>query len=299
MQVSPAEGMRVKSYTFILLFMCSHAVLAQTGNSNPTAIKVKPGSEAIKDKDLWEETGYLHPFRRMPRYILQDQKAIWTSPVHTAKSDIKWWAILGAATGALIATDKYTEKQFPNTREQVRLGTDTSYLGEAYTLIPISAAVYLLGTARHDERFRETALLSFETLIDTTLIETALKSIANRARPLEGNGNGNFEDGAHGVLNSSFPSGHAIDTFGIASVFAHEYKHVWWVKLIAYTYAGTVVGARLAARKHFPGDVVAGGALGWFTGDYVYAKRHNPDLDKKEGPMQKVLEHVRIGGPQY
>jgi hypothetical protein len=46
--------------------------------------------------------------------------------------------ILGGATGALIATDKTTEKQFPNTREQVRLGTDTSYLGEAYTLIPFA-----------------------------------------------------------------------------------------------------------------------------------------------------------------
>jgi hypothetical protein len=89
-QASPGEGMRVKPYTFILLFMCSHAVLPQTGNINPTAIKVKPGSEAIKDKDLWEKTGYLHPFRRMPRNILQDQKAIWISPIHTAKSDIKW-----------------------------------------------------------------------------------------------------------------------------------------------------------------------------------------------------------------
>jgi membrane-associated phospholipid phosphatase len=297
------NGTMCKPSTFTLLCMCSHAVFAQTGNSNPTAIKVKPGSEAIKDKDLWEKTGYLHPFRRMPRYVLQDQKAIWTSPIHTAKSDVKWWAIFGAATGALIATDKYTEKQFPNTREQVHLGTYTSYLGEAYTLIPISATFYLLGTATHEERFRETGLLSFETLIDTTLIETALKSITDRARPLEGNGNGNFENGAHGVLNSSFPSGHAIDTFGIASVFAHEYKHVWWVKLIAYTYAGTVVGARLAARRHFPGDVVAGGAMGWFTGDYVYAKRHNPDLDKKPDKkkvaIQKVLEHVRIGGLEY
>ncbi len=237
---------------------------AQTPAQNPppansTAIHVKPGAEAIKEKDLWEKTGYFHPFRRMPRYILQDQKAIWTSPVHTAKSDIKWWVIFGAATGALIATDKYTEKQFPNTQEQVRLGTYTSNLGEAYSLIPISATMYILGTARHDERFRETGMLCFETLIDTTLIETLMKSAFDRARPLEGNGNGDFWDGAHGVLNSSFPSGHAIDTFGMASVFAHEYKHVWWVKLLAYTYAGTVVGARLAARKHFPSDVVAGG----------------------------------------
>jgi membrane-associated phospholipid phosphatase len=291
--------MRATLCTLLLLVLGNWDAYSQNDSTKPTAIHVKPGAEALKDKDLWEKTGYLHPFRRMPKYILQDQKAIWTSPVHTAKSDAKWWAIFGAATGALIATDKYTERQFPNTQDQVRLGNYTSNLGTAYTLIPISAAVYLLGTAKHDERFRETGLLSFETLIDTTLIETLLKSATDRARPLEGNGNGEFLDGAHGVLNSSFPSGHSISTFGIASVFAHEYKRVWWVKLLAYSYAGTVVGARLAARKHFPSDVVAGGAMGWFTGDYVYAKRHNPELDQKEGVMQKVLAHVRIGGGEY
>jgi membrane-associated phospholipid phosphatase len=288
----------MKPYLLFFLILCSQAAFTQDTNPTPvpTAIKVKPGAEAIKDKDLWEKTGYLHPFKRMPKYVWQDQKAIWTSPVHTAKRDAKWWVIFGGAVGALIATDKHTERQFPNTPEQVRLGNYTSNLGEAYTLIPISAAFYLLGTAKSDERFRETGLLSFETLIDTTLIETILKSAFDRARPLEGNGNGDFWSGAHGLLNSGFPSGHSIDTFGIASVFAHEYKHVWWVKLIAYSYAGTVVGARLAARKHFPSDVVAGGAMGWFTGDYVYAKRHNPDLDQKEGAMQKILTHVRIGG---
>ncbi len=264
-----------------------------------TAIKVKPGAPAIKDKDLWEKTGYVHPFKRMPKYIWQDQKAIWTSPFHTVKSDAKWWAIFGAAAGALIATDRYTAKQLPNTPDQERLGNYTSNLGTGYTLIPISAAFYLLGTAGHDERFRESGLLSFETLIDTTIIEMVLKSATDRARPLEGNGHGGFGDGAHGVINSSFPSGHSIDTFGIASVFAHEYKHVWWVKLLAYTYAGTVVGARVAARKHFPSDVVAGGAMGWFTGDYVYAKRHNPELDEKESALQKVLAHVHVGGMGY
>ena len=60
--------------------------------------EVKPGPEVIKNKDLWERTGYFHPFVRMPRYILDDQKSIWTSPFHTAKSDLKYWAIFGAAT---------------------------------------------------------------------------------------------------------------------------------------------------------------------------------------------------------
>src|SRR3954454_1065085 len=76
-------------------------------------IEVKPGPPVIKDKDLWEETGVVHPFRRMPRYILHDQKAIWTSPFHTAKIDIKWWVIFGGATAAAVATDRWTSQNLP------------------------------------------------------------------------------------------------------------------------------------------------------------------------------------------
>jgi hypothetical protein len=31
----------------------------------------------------------------------------------------------------------------------------------------------------------------------------------------------------------------------------------------------------------------------------VYAKRHNPELDKKEGAVQSILAHMRIGGPEF
>ena len=126
-------------------------------------------------------------------------------------------------------------------------------------------------------------------------MELALKSIFDRQRPLEGQGNGEFW--ASGTRwNSSFPSGHAISTFALASVVAHEYPHQLWVKILCYSYAGGVVGARLAANMHFPGDVMAGGAMGWFVGDYVYGRRHNPALDKKPTITGEILDHVRIGG---
>lgn len=264
---------------------------------NRSVLEVKPGSEAIKNKDLWERTGYFHPFLRMPKYVLRDQKAIWTSPFHTAKKDIKWWLLLGGATGALIATDRYTSKALPNTSFQTHLGNDFSNLGASYTLIPISAGFYFIGTAKGSDHFRETGMLAFETLVDTTIIETVVKAATNRARPLEGNGNGGFFESKGSPFNASFPSGHTIATFGLASVFAHEYPHKLWLKLLIYGYAGTVTGARLAARRHFPSDVVAGGAIGWFVGDYVYGKRHNPELDGKRSALQNVLAHVRIGGP--
>ena len=262
---------------------------------NRSTLEVKPGGEAIKNKDFYQRTGYFHPFVRMPKYLLYDQKAIWTSPFHTAKSDIKWWLIFGAATGGLIAADKTLTRDMPNTSVQQRLGTDLSYIGSAYTLLPLSAGFYFIGTAKGSDHFRETGLLCFEALADSTIVVELLKIATDRARPLEANGRGGFGD-SPSRLNSSFPSGHALNTFALASIFAHEYPHKTWLKVVICAYAGSVVGARLAARRHFPSDTVAGAAMGWFIGDYVYGKRHNPELDGKPNALHSLLNHVRIGG---
>jgi len=77
-------------------------------------------------------------------------------------------------------------------------------------------------------------------------------------------------------------------------VIAHEYPKPL-VKIIAYGLASTVVVARVGARRHFPGDVVAGAAIGWFMGDYIYGKRHNRDLDRKPHAVRQVLDHVHLG----
>ena len=266
-----------------------------TQQPTQSVLGITPGTQALKEKDLFEGPGYVHPFTRMPKFVFMDQRRIWTSPFHTSRNDIKWWVIFGAATAGLIAADQHIAKAAPNTPTLVHLGNDVSYLGAPYTLIPIAGAFYFIGSAGGDQRFRETGLLSFETLIDVTVVDLAVKSIADRERPNEGHGEGHFWASTSPRYNSSFPSGHAIETFALASIFAHEYHDKLWVKLLAYAYAGGVVGARLAANQHFPGDVVAGGAIGWFIGDYVYGKRHNPGLDDKRSTLQKVLAHVQLG----
>jgi membrane-associated phospholipid phosphatase len=231
----------------------------------------------------------------MPKYILQDQKAIWTSPFHTSKQDVKFWAIFGTATVAFVATDQYSVKLLPNSSGQVSVGNWASRAGSAYSLIPISAGFYFIGTGTHEQRLRETGLLAFETLIDSTLVVEAVKLVADRARPLESDGKGHFWDSPNGRLNSGFPSGHAINVWALASVIAHQYPHPRIVPILAYALASTVVVARVGARQHFPGDVVAGSAMGWFIGDYVYGRRHNRDLDQKRTVAQKVLDHVHLG----
>jgi membrane-associated phospholipid phosphatase len=264
----------------------------------PTVLDVKPGEKAIKNKDIWEGTGVFHPFRRMPRFIVQDQVKIWTSPFHTSSRDAKWWGIFGFATAALIATDQFSSKALPNSNDQVLAGKYVSNIGAAYTLVPLSAAFYFIGTASKTEHFRETGLLSFETLINSTLVEVVIKAATRRERPLEGDGKGHFWAANGSALNASFPSGHATNTFALASIFAHQYHNHIAVPIVAYSLAGLVVGARIAAQKHFPGDVVPGAAMGWFIGDYVYGRRHNPSLDEKRPISYRLMDHFRLG-PAY
>lgn len=270
------------------------AAQATSQDQGQSPLNVTPGSPVIKPKDYYDRSGTLHPFRRMPEFIGTDQYKIWTSPFHTSKHDAKWWGIWGGTIGGLIVADRYIERNAPTNSTLVRVGTDASYLGEPYTLLPIAAGMYFIGTAKGSDHFRETGLLSFEAVADVTVLQLVLKEALGRERPLEGHGNGAFEQ-SPSRWNSSFPSGHSITTFAMASVIAHQFHHHWWVKAAIYGYGVGVAGARLAAQKHFPGDVVAGGVMGWFVGDYVYAKRHNPELDGKPTTMSWIADHVHFG----
>jgi membrane-associated phospholipid phosphatase len=265
------------------------------GKAHNSTIEVKPGGQVIKQKDLWDASGYVHPFVRMPKYILQDQKAIWTSPFHTAKKDIKFWAIFGGVTTALIATDKSTVKWLPDSSSQISVSTWASRFGQAYFLVPVSAGFYFFGTGNHNDRLRETGLIGFETLLNSAIVVEAVKLAADRARPLTEGGRGEFEAYPGNRWSSSFPSGHAIAAWSMASVIAHQYPHPRIVPIIVYGLASTVVVSRVGARQHFPGDVLAGSAMGWFIGDYVYGRRHNNELDHKPTAAERILDHVHLG----
>lgn len=270
----------------------------KAGEASRSTLEVKPGKPAIKTEELIQQKK-ISPWAHFPRHLLSDQKSIWTSPFHTSKKDLKWWGIFGGATGVLIATDKWTSSQLPNTKDQVKVANITSRIGAAYTLVPATAATYFVGTFSHNDRLRETGILGFESLINTFIVVNVFKTATQRQRPTEGDGKGNFFQGTGRLWNegASFPSGHAIHTWALASLLAHEYPHPRWVPIAGYTLAMTVVGSRFAARKHFASDVVAGSAMGWFIGDFVYGKRHNRALDEApRSKLQQILAHIEIGG---
>jgi membrane-associated phospholipid phosphatase len=221
--------------------------------------------------------------RKLIGNVLLDQKEIWTSPFHMHKSDAKWWLGFGAVTAALIATDHHTSTWLENSKGQVTWGNNLSNIGAAYTLIPVVAGFYTFGVLGENAKARETAVLGGEALLDSLIVVSILKPIAGRNRPNAKDDPGNFFDGG-----ASFPSGHAIETWSLASVISYEYGHTKLVPIIACALAGVVTVSRFAAQQHYASDLVVGGAMGWFIGRYVW-KTHQ---DHAIHPHSKIQAQI-------
>jgi len=63
--------------------------------------------------------------------------------------------------------------------------------------------------------------------------------------------------------NGSFPSGHSIEAFAVATIIARRYRNHRWVPYAAYGLASVVGFSRLTLNVHFLSDVFMGGALGY------------------------------------
>lgn len=203
-------------------------------------------------------------FRKLFLNIALDQKDIFTSPFHINRENALEWIIPTATVGALIPADTHIANAFENSSGQVRWGKRISNVGAAYTLIPIVAGSYVYGAWRDNPKGREIGVLGTESLLDSLIVAGVLKEVFRRSRPDERHA-GDFWGGG-----TSFPSGHAIQLWSIASLLDHEYEHKKVVGITAYTLAAIVSASRIAAQKHFASDIVAGGAMGWFIGRYVY-----------------------------
>lgn len=206
--------------------------------------------------------------------ILRDQKAIWTSPLHLHAHDARWLVPLGVGTAALIATDQQTGDEIAESDKLLNASRVVSYAGSAYGVGAVAAAFYIFGRAKHNYRARETAVLGAEALIDSAIVVTSIKAITQRTRPTGGQSRSDFFDGG-----SSFPSGHSIQAWTLATIIANEYHDHAAVQIAAYGIASAVSVSRFTGRNHYLSDVLIGSAMGYGIGRYVYRTHHRKATD--------------------
>jgi hypothetical protein len=208
--------------------------------------------------------------KRSIRRIGQDQKHLYLAPFE--RHNLKWDALVLVGTGALVAADSHIEPHISTAHYQAYQDTSNAAI---YGLSAAVGGIYLYGVKTKHPHARETGNLELETLVNTFIVYAPLQLIFARQRPGEGAGNGDFFK--HHALNTSFPGGHAMFTFAMASVVADEYPKTW-ARILAYGAATTVTVTRFMARDHWASDMFIGAALGTAIAENTFHARCNPDL---------------------
>jgi membrane-associated phospholipid phosphatase len=202
--------------------------------------------------------------------LLSDQKSIWLFPARLVQGQslIPTAAILGTTAG-LVALDPTEASYFHRTSTFQQFNNVFSGNATAIGTVVAPASLYVLGLVRKDAKMQRTALLAGEAVADAEVVTTFLKDATKRVRPAAIPPSGNYSDSwfeSSGSLlrgNGSFPSGHTIAAFSVATVIARRYGNHRWVPYVAYGSAALVGFSRLSLSAHFLSDVFMGGALGY------------------------------------
>jgi membrane-associated phospholipid phosphatase len=178
-------------------------------------------------------------------------------------------AIVGVTAG-LVALDPKTASYFRRTSSFD--GFNSAFSGNATSMGILVAplSIYAAGLIRKDSKMQGTALLAGEAVANAEILTTVMKDIDRRLRPSDIAPNGDFSDSwfqdnkRYLRSNGSFPSGHTIAAFSVATIIARRYgtRHRW-VPYVAYGSAALVGFSRMTLSAHFPSDVFMGAALGY------------------------------------
>jgi hypothetical protein len=159
-------------------------------------------------------------------------------------------------------------------------------MGNGTTIAAILGITFLASRRAHDDRLSESSSLAAESLLDAGIWIVVLKSVTARVRPNNADSGAFFQYGSK--AGGSFPSGHAMGAFSVASVFAEKYRDKKWVPWFSYGLATLVGASRLALGRHFPGDVLVGAVLGSSIGRGVVA-RSGEETPRARGTFVPVV----------
>jgi hypothetical protein len=205
--------------------------------------------------------------------IGQDQRRLYLAPFKPR--NFKWDAVILVGTGAFLAADRHIENNIPHSNFTAYQATsDIAIAGLAGSL----AGIYLYGARTEHHHARETGEIELETLVNAFLIYTPMQLVFARQRPDEGNGQGDLFK--HHAVNTSFPGGHAMFTWAMASVLADEYPKPW-ARVLSYGAAFTVTFTRFMARDHWSSDMFVGTGLGLAIAENTFHARCNPEFESQ------------------
>lgn len=238
-------------------------------HESPSRSPVPSGSNQVSGDD--REVSW----RKLPMNILHDQRDMWLFPLELGRG--RHWLpalFITGGTAAFVATDPQVMPHFRQTSDFHSFDRifSTTATGAAIAVVP--AVFYAASLIRKDSYDQGTALFAGEAVVDDVVLMVVTKAITRRQRPTELPVAGPYNDtffhsnGSIFGKGTSFPSGHAMMAFSVATIFARRYKDHRWVPYVAYAVAGAIAFSRVTTGAHFPADVFFGSSLGYVIARY-------------------------------
>jgi len=213
--------------------------------------------------------------------FLKDAGQIWGYPFHIKTDDILPIIGLAAVTGLVIANDEAISRGFRDFYDSHAWVRDASpvitKMGSwgAWATAGLFLGAGLIGG---DHKTTETGVLASTAMLQSSLLVWFLKGITGRQRPSYAGGEDHwsgpagffkrYEKGYEDAYDS-FPSGHTITAFSLATVVAMQYHETVWVPVLSYAVATGVGLSRVTMSRHWLSDVLVGGVLGHLIGRLV------------------------------
>ena len=230
-------------------------------------------------------------------------KSYWNSgltvlaqPLHY---DWKDWTVFGgvaaATTLAFVYDDEiydFVDGTFGNEKWNTA-SKCTDVFGEEYFILPTVALTYAVGAIGDDCRLKNMSLAALQSFVYAEIASAGLKVLTCRLRPSEVNSQQSMVNGQQSTANgqqstvngqqptvnsqtwlgpfksfksTSFPSGHAMRSFALATTVAGFYPDKKWVGIVSYSLATMTSLGRVVSKEHWASDVIVGAALGYFIG---------------------------------
>lgn len=195
-----------------------------------------------------------------PRFRLRlEQSASGTPPV----SDwVKGTGLAGAAVLASAALDKPVDR-FAARHQDARFAKSWSNFGKNMPIALVATAG--IAAALGDPRMQNTGIIALQSAMASLGVTMVGKYAVGRARPEEGRGPWKQVGPGYERSDATFPSNHSAVAFAAVTPFAQEYDAPWLYGVAAFSSMG-----RVAGRRHWVSDTVAGGLIGYAIGTLLW-----------------------------
>jgi hypothetical protein len=168
--------------------------------------------------------------------LINDQERIWTFPGRLVQGQnwIPTTAVVGTTVG-LIALDPTAAAYFRGTSTFHGFNNVISGNATSVGIVAFPISLYAVGWLRKDSKMQRTALFAGEAVADAEILTTVLKAATRRLRPSDIPAGKDFSDTwfkssrSHLLGNGSFPSGHTIAAFSVATIIVRRYRNHRWV----------------------------------------------------------------------